>query len=396
MSAFRLCAYDNLDQLSALRPAWDELLLQYPQATTFSTCEWLASWWQSFGQHRQLLFLALFDATSLIGLAPLSISTERFGPSSLRVLRMMGDGSNDSDNLDFPVRPGFEITFVESLIAYLKKEKQKWDVALLNTLPANTCVGTSLAKSLTSTWWTFFEYSSQCSAVTLPDSWDLYLQMLASEDRKNLARYTRRLKGRYSVRICRCTQEDELPAYLDALFRLHQARWQASGEPGSFSSQARREFYQLLSLRLLKRDCLELWALELNGELAAVQFAFRHRDKVFQLQEGYDTQRTPDRLGFVLRGAVLERLISENVRVYDFLGGEDSYKARWGSQAGHYRNLHFAPAFGVGACWLQFVNKTSRGKNWLRENLPQSAWKLLHRANVALQKTNTTGSQQPV
>src|SRR5262249_7902948 len=159
----------------------------------------------------------------------------RQGATSLRVLRMMGDGSNDSDNLDFPVRAGFEIPFGEAVLDYLKKEKRKWDVCLLNTLAADTLVGEIMSTLLGSVAWTFFEYPSPRSAVCLPETWDLYVQTLVSEDRNNLARYTRRLKARYSVSIHRCTQQSQLPQCLNALFRLHQERWEAVGEPGSFA-----------------------------------------------------------------------------------------------------------------------------------------------------------------
>jgi len=379
-----LCAYENIDELSALRPAWDTLLSLYPPATTFSTWEWLSSWWNSFGTNRQLLTLALFDSGRLVGLAPFSICKERVGWFSLRVLRLMGDGSGDSDNLDLPVQPGFESALAESVLRSLRQRRRQWDVCLLNTLPPDSLTGRRLGEMLSSSGHTFYEYSSRSSAVPLPQSWELYNQALSSEDRNNLARYTRRLQRRYSTRIYRCAKADQLPLHLEALFRLHQGRWRIAGEPGSFSSAERREFYQQLSFRLLARGWLELWVLELNREIAAVQFAFRYGEKVFQLQEGYDHERSSDRPGYVLRGEVLKQLISEKVRTYDFLGGEDPYKTRWGACEGHYRRLHFAPRLSAGGLYLQFVDKVSKSKNWLRKKLPGSVWRVLHSANVAL------------
>ena len=381
---FTLRAYEKLDELEALRPAWDDLLSHYPPATTFSTWEWLSSWWGCFGQDRQLLTLALFDAGSLVGLAPLSISKERMGLLSLRVLRLMGDGSGDSDNLDLPVRPGFERVFVESVLHYLKRHKRQWDVCLLNTLPPDSPVAHCLTEILRSSPWILFEYSSKSSAIPLPEDWDLYTQALSTEDRKNLTRYTSRLQRKYATRIYRCTAEGELPACLEALFRLHQGRWQMAGEPGSFSSAERRKFYAQLSHCLLARGWLELWVLELNGEIAAVQYAFRYGTKVFQLQEGYDHKRSSDRPGYVLRGEVLKRLISEKVTSYDFLGGEDPYKTRWGAREGQYRHIHFARKLSAGGLWLLSVNEAGRGKNWLRLKLPSSVWRSLHSVNVAV------------
>jgi CelD/BcsL family acetyltransferase involved in cellulose biosynthesis len=385
-----LRAYETIDELAALRPAWDELLSYYPPATTFSTWEWLSCWWKCFARERQLLVLALFDSGSLVGLAPISISKEQVTRwLSLRVLRLMGDGSGDSDNLDFPVRPGFERAFAESILQYLLPRRQRWDVCLLDTLPVDSLVARCLSEILSSSANTFFEYSSPCSAIPLPENWELYAQTLSSEDRNNLVRYTRRLQNRYATRTYRCTTADELPVCLEALFRLHQGRWRVAGQPGTFSSPERKEFYLQLSRDLMGRGWLELWLLELDGAIAAVQFAFRFRQRVFQLQEGYDHKRSSDRLGYVLRGEVLKQLISEKIRSYDFLGGTDPFKARWRAREGQYRHLHFARKLSAGGLYLQMLDKGSRFKNWLRRRLPKAVWIALHTANLVLRRRHS-------
>ena len=374
--------YESLDALHALRPEWDQLLSRYPLATIFCTWEWLACWWECLGQQHRLLAIALFDSGSLVGLAPLSISKENMGWFSLRVLRLMGDGSGDSDNLDLPVQPGYEQAFTEEILGVLKQRKKQWDVCQVNTLPSDSLVASCLSESLRSQSWVCYEYSSRCSAVDLPETWELYARELSSEDRKNLTRYTRRLQTRHSVQIYRCTKPEELPRCLEALFGLHQERWRNAGEPGTFSSAARRKFYDRLSRCLLDRGWLEFWILELDGEIAAAQFAFRYAHRVFQLQEGYDPKRSSDRPGYVLRGAVLERLIKDNVRTYDFLGGEDAYKSRWGAHQAVYRQIHFAPAFSFGAVWLECVDKAGRSKERLRVALPSSLWSLLRKTKA--------------
>jgi CelD/BcsL family acetyltransferase involved in cellulose biosynthesis len=379
-----ICIYESLDALQALRPSWDQLLSRYPLATTFCTWEWLSCWWDCFGQNHKLFTVALFDSESLLGLAPFSISQEHVGWLCLRVLRLMGDGSGDSDNLDLPVQPGYEEVFAEEILGILSERKKTWDICLLDTLPRESPVVNCLCKSLRSRSWTFFDYSSPRSTIDLPDNWELYARMLSSEDRKNLVRYTRRLQNRQSLRIYRCSREEEIARCLEALFRLHQERWQNAGEPGAFTCDKRRKFYEQLSRCLLARGWLQFWILELDGEIAAAQFAFRYGDNVFQLQEGYDHRRTSDRTGYVLRGAVLERLIQENVQTYDFLGGEDAYKCKWGARKSSYRQLHFAPAFSFGAVWLECVDKASRSKKWIRNTLPPPLWNLLRKAKALL------------
>ena len=293
----RLHSYRDLEELSELRASWDELLSDYPLSSIFSTWEWLTSWWEAFGKTQQLLVLAAFDpASRLIGLAPFSVSTRRFaGVLPLRALRLMGDGSGDSDNLDLPVRSGFEGHFVEAILHYLREQKHEWDVCQLNTTPPISPVASYLAECLKRRGWRLYESSRICSAIPLPETWDEYLEQIASEDRKNLARYSRRLERRYRVQIYRVTREEQLPACLEALFTLHQGRWQSDGESGTFSFAERRGFYHQLSQRLLARGWLELWVLELDDQIAAVQFALRYKSRVFQLQEGYDHRRPSDR-----------------------------------------------------------------------------------------------------
>lgn len=115
-----------------------------------------------------------------------------------------------------------------------------------------------------------------------------------------------------------------------------------------------------------------------------MQFAFRYRQRVLQLQEGYDHKRRSDRLGYVLRGEVLKQLISQKVRTYDFLGGADAFKSLWGAREGHYRYLHFARWLSAGGLYLQPFDKSGKFKNWLRTKLPRPVWRALHTAHVML------------
>jgi hypothetical protein len=97
----------------------------------------LIPWWRSFGKNQQLLVAGFFGETSrLVALAPLSLTRIQVAPAiSLRLLRLMGDGSHDSDNLDLPVIAGFESRFAASLLRYLKDQHAIWDFCELNTMP---------------------------------------------------------------------------------------------------------------------------------------------------------------------------------------------------------------------------------------------------------------------
>lgn len=375
--------FNALEQLEALRGQWEDLLASYPLATTFATPEWLLSWWRSFGQHQDLLAIGAFADSSLVGFASLSLASASWGAVPLRILRLMGDGSQDSDNLDFPVRPGFEADFAEALVDILEKQKRRWDVGYFNLMPAQSPGVAALRQVLERKGWLTFGTHSPASAIALPDTWEQYLKQLSSNERAKVGPRSRRLEKKYAVRIRRCEDPQELDTLLQVLYELHRKSWQARGLPGTLHVPARRRFYADLAQSLLQKNLLEFWVLELNEKVVAAQFGFRYGATVFCLQEGFDAEYASDSVGFVLRSQVIRDLIGQGIRRYDFLGGTDEFKKRWGAQRDDYFNISFARPRSKGAAYLRSLDHARRAKSWLRENLPAGAWSVLHKINIA-------------
>jgi CelD/BcsL family acetyltransferase involved in cellulose biosynthesis len=378
--------YRSLDQLETLRANWDQLLETYPLATTFSTLEWLIPWWRSFANDQQLLVVAFYDqASHLVALAPLALTRIQVAPAvSLRRLRLMGDGSQDSDNLDLPVRAGFEERFSESLLHYLQNQGTQWDFCELNTLPPQSSAANALNQLLDRKKWIVDQKDRPASAITLPATWEEYLKQLSSKERGKIGLRTRRLEKKYAIRVRKCAEEGEIDSLLQALYQLHSKHWQLRGLPGTLHSPARRQFYGEMASLLLKRNRLDLWVLELKEKIVAAQFGLRHGTTVFSLQEGFDPDYSAESVGYILRSQVLKHLIADGIRRYDFLGGADESKLRWGAEPGYYLDLRFARPSSAGAAYLRTLQYAAKSKAWLRRNLPEAALQILHKTNVAI------------
>ena len=370
-----IVVHDSLESLEPLQSEWDALLNEYPFSTTFSTYEWLVPWWRAFAGQDRLLVLAFRDGSSaLVGLAPMAVTVRPSFPSSLRVLRLMGDGSHDSDNLDLPVRPGYETVCSRSLLDWMQQNSRLWDVCEFNTLPPDSRVGTMLTADLARRTWKCLTSTRPQTVVELAESWDAYSKGISSKERGKIGLRSRRLEKKFEVRIRRCSEESEIDARLQTLVELHGKHWQQRGLPGTLQSPARRQFYRELARGLMARRRLEFWILELNGRVVAAQFGFRHGTTVFSLQEGFDPEYAADSVGYVLRSHVLKQVISEGVRRYDFLGGTDASKMRWGGALRSYLNLHFARPASRGSVYLTLKSEGAQIKNWLRTRLPAGAW----------------------
>jgi CelD/BcsL family acetyltransferase involved in cellulose biosynthesis len=376
--AVQLCR--SWPELAAHRDQWEALLEASPAATIFATPEWLEAWWTAFAPQGRLMALLFRDGSGeLIGLALLHDDV-RPGPLGTRQarLRLVGDGSGDSDNLDLVLRPSHERRCVEAFLSAL--ERTRWDVCELNTLPADSPALPWLLSALRERGWVHDTRTTPRLVIRLAPTWEGYLSRLSRNERWKIVSQRRRLESRHRLRIRRCADERQLRADLDTLFALHQKRWQARGEPGSFASPQRRSFYLDLSRRLLARGWLEFWVLEKDDGPLAAQFCFRYRDTVYLLQEGFDTDYVKDRPGAALRAAMLEQLIAEGVRCYDFLGGDAEGKRRWAPEASHYIDVHLARPKGRGARSLRRRRAARLGKEWLREHAPPALFEAARRA----------------
>jgi CelD/BcsL family acetyltransferase involved in cellulose biosynthesis len=372
-TALQVLLCDSWAELEAHGGKWERLLAGSPSASIFVTPEWLGSWWTAFASERRLLALLFLDsAGELVGLAPLYQDVID-GPLGLRLnrLRLVGDGSNDSDNLDFVLRPGYERSCIAAFFSWLERQSD-WGVCELNTLPSDSAAAPWILRGLKERGWVHEIHTHPRLVVLLPSRWEAYLARLSRNERWRIVSYSRRLEAKYRVRVRRSENEQDLAHDLDTLFRLHEKRWECRDQRGSFTLQARRKFYCDVARRFLARRWLEFWLLELEGKPLAAQFGFRYRETLYTLQEGFDPNYSKDRIGSVLRAHVLQQVIPEGIRRYDFLAGNDAGKERWGPESWHYLDIHFAKPLSRGGLYLDLRCTGQSTKEWLRAHLPPS------------------------
>lgn len=364
----RLCR--TWEELEQFRESWNRLLQSNPASSIFQTPEWLAAWWQAFGRDKELRSLVFTDAEGqALGIAPLYRERNSFFGRTLTTLRMVGTGSGDSDALDFVTSLGNEQLCAELFVRWLDQQKD-WDVCGLETLPQNSLVAKRLGTRPQDAGWIVDATLTPNFVIDLPAAWPEYLNTLEPSFRPLLTRYPKRLQSRYRVRIRRSECAEELKDHLDILFQLHQMRWTGRGETGAFASTDRRNFYFNMAAAFLRRGWLEFWLLELDGEIVGAQFCFRYKGTVSLLQEGFHPKHTAEKIGYALRAHVLEEMIRGDAKRYDFLGGDDPYKAKFGARQEKYLNLLFAGPSRIGCTYVAAQRRKRQIKTWLKSKLP--------------------------
>jgi len=380
-------------ELEAHVPAWIRLLQSNSRPSVFMTPEWLSSWWHAFGAKKELRALIFTDdREQTVGIAPFYSEHQRFLGLPLRVLRFVGAGSGDSDALDFIVAPGYEQACAQAFLRWLTLE-QAFDICALETLPHYSAVAQNLSSLAQHGDLKLHSETSPNFFIDLPATWPDYLETLEPGFRPLLTRYPKRLHSRFNVSVIRCERESDLASSLDALFALHQMRWTGRGEPGAFSSAERRGFYRRMAHAFQARGWLEFWLLKLDGEIAAAQFCFRYRDAVYLLQEGFHPKFAAEKVGYALRAHVLQQMIRSGAKRYDFLGGTDSYKARFGARCGTYITLRLAGTMRGRLCLASRRGKL-QFKQSLKRMLPAAVVAALRGEKAGSPKKPSAGSPE--
>ncbi len=359
-------------ELEAIRPAWEKILQGAETLTIFSTLEWLGAWWKAFARDKELVALVFSNSEGeIVGIVPLYADLVKSAlPFHVKRLRFVGDGSEDSDNLDLIIRAGYETSCTQAFLSWLESNAD-WDICELNTLPMDSTVAPLLISDLLRRRWPLQRLESSRATISLPEAWETYLdQSISKKEKTKIGHYTNRLQKNFEVSITKCEDVQTLREALATLFGLHQKRWQLKGGAGAFASVERCELYYNMAPSFVERGWLEFWIMHLDGKPVAAQYGLRFRKAVYSLQEGFDPAYSSERVGYVLRAHVLKALIGQGVRQYDFLGGEEASKFRWGAQKGNYTDIHFARPLTRGAIHLRMTQTTHTLKNWFRTSLP--------------------------
>lgn len=336
-----LACVDDTCGFRALEREWRALHASCPHATPFNSWEWLFSWWQAYGEGKQLRLLTWRMDGTLAGVAPLYAAAEKsvLGTSAA-VLRMVGDGSGDSDYLEFPMIPALMPTMLAQLASWLADERG-WDALAMRDLPEASSLAQGLSEVAAQQGLALHVSHGRSGAVELPRTFGEFLGQRQPRFRTKLRALLKRLDQGALVLETQAAA-DTLRARLRSLYTLHQARWTAAGGAGVFGELRRRRFYAHFAPRFARRGWLRLYSLKQGEAYRAHQLCFASSGVTYLLQEGFDVSSPAESYGQMLRAAVMRDLIANGERRYDFLGGFSGHKEIWGAREG--RTVHLLMA----------------------------------------------------
>jgi len=315
-------------EFAALAPEWNRLHEEAAPASVFNSWIWQYHWWQVYGAAQPLRVLVALERGAMVGILPVYIDTKSALGVRVRLLRFVGTGGDTGpDDLGPVLAPGREASAAAALATALLRIAHT-DIYLFTDIDPDSVFAQALAVAAGAAGLAVMNGLGQrISYIRLPATWDAFLKALPSKRRSGIRRAREKLLATHpGARFFVWDDPARLDYAIDRLAALHRKRWQAAGASHSFATAQYLDFHRGLMHSLMRRGWLRLYCLEIGGELRAITYCYRLRNRVFCIQAGFDPEFAALAPGAVLLGYAIEHAIGEGNEVFDFLRGEHMYK----------------------------------------------------------------------
>ena len=179
------------------------------------------------------------------------------------------------------------------------------------------------------------------------ESWDDHLKGFGKTQRRKFRRWSEVIDSTEGLSKVIAQSTDEVDELLDSLIELHQRRWNADGQPGTYADPMVRDFVVASSQDFFLRDRLRLSALCHDGRAIGGELHFVGGDnRLYCYSSGYDLDSASIEPGRILNVETLLDLYRCDYAGIDFLRGDEPYKKRMAAESRRVIQLRVgAPGF---------------------------------------------------
>jgi CelD/BcsL family acetyltransferase involved in cellulose biosynthesis len=304
-----------------IETAWSTLADVIPHVTPFQLPHWQLTWWRHFGSG-QLLALSWWHKDLLVGIVPCFLHRWE----GRRQTTLIGSGI--SDYLEPLIHPEHRVEVIGGLQSYLQSSHD-WDICNWQDLAADTCLSQLKGSVL--------EPDMNCSEVPLIGSFEEFWKNRSTDMRRNLRRYSDRARSMGAIGFQAVSSADQ--GLLDALVRLHAARWERRGESGMIAANSSGPFLRDVTNAFAARNTLRYFVIRFREKVAAILLAFVSRNIVYAYLSAFDPEYEVFGFGRNLLYEAFRFAYGNHYAAWNFCRGNEHYKFSWGAQTIEKRRL---------------------------------------------------------
>lgn len=343
IQSLRVEVVSNERSFLQLEPVWNALVEEAAIDHPFLRHEWVRTWWECFGEGKELHIVLVKAGEEVIAIAPFMRSRGRMCGVPVRLLEFISNGYVERFDVIIARRPE---EACRAMWRHLVSQKTRWDVLRLCQLPAGSRTleavpGMARGEGfLTGIW-----RSSDSPYIEFADGWDGYVKRLSGNQRQQTMKKLKRLGHRGKVELEMVFAGEHLRSALRDGFRLEAADWKhRSGTAIACRPELQRFLTQLADIAS-QNGMLRLLFLKVGDVRIAFAYALCYKNKLFVLKAGYDPRYADYSPYHLLCYLVFRDACERGLAAYEFLGNNEAWKLHWTKQTrSHYWVYAFSPS----------------------------------------------------
>ncbi len=333
--AYSIEAVTADSDLVRLEADWDRLSSGAPAPNVFTTYDWFQAWNREFGcsegaERLQPCVLTLCDQGEVAGIAPLiRVTSRRRGILFRRMQFALHDEEWDYNDL---IVGGDAPGQLKAVAEYLARSAKDWEIVDLENLRADDGQVEAICGALKRAGLPHIVYpaAEPCPFMWIDGDWEQMLSRRSSATRHTLrnrqSRMRRATGDGLSMRIVENPRIE--PALLERMIALEAQKHVGGKQSAPFLGPHRNVFATLFD-RLGPKGWLCVALLEWDDRLLSWHLLFRCGQKLWGYMTAYDHEFAKLSPGSVLVPTILDYGFERGYTEYDFLSGEEPYKAQW-------------------------------------------------------------------
>ena len=353
-------------ELLACRDQWNLVANDWP----FSSWEWCVNWWLHLGAGMEPYVIVETDECGKwLSVTPMVRCNTLFGENKIY---SMGSGDACTDYTSLIVGDDADVEqstarFIETLTELRGNKNERIEVVEFEGVDVSAETTQFLIEQMEQQG-----YNAHC--LPLESSWQLELdsdwETLNARFSKKHRRKTRKAIQRLeqsNIDIQYASRTEDFEGMWSSFSELHQQRRQMLGQAGCFADLEFEQFLKSATMQLLERGLAEIIQISLDGQPIAATLLFHNHQTAFMYQTGFDPAMKQLEPGYLLIVASMLWSIESEFDTFDFLRGDEPYKARWQTTAVELAKLRFVDTSTVGSqirdnLWVNVRNAKSKVK----------------------------------
>ncbi len=316
---------EGFDDLPALRDQWSELFCSraHEPSTSF---EWTIAMARNHVRPSdRCVLVQLRRDGRLHGLVPLVVRSVPFLGQPVTMLAPLSEEYNTHSDLLL------RSTDADTMSAFLRalfELQTPWDYFRMARLVEEGETAVGLREALASRGPTHQAWDGIAAYVlAMPASYEQYLAARSAKFRNHLKRSERKLAEAGSVAVAEVGSDVE--AGLNALMQVERASWKHTHGSAISALAHQTAFYRDFCLGAHAEGRLHLHWLTIDERPIAYNLGYLQGDRYHYLKTSYDEALRALSPSTVLRARLIEGLIRQNVKVFDFPGEPYEWETQW-------------------------------------------------------------------